>query len=114
MDQVTIEVQTRSESHRGKWPGLNFFPSVAGAYQAWVEDQTIWKISWDTHRFLRKRVRDLWNPDEEATLRAMSSDYRTATVTAPSAIFWVDQDASTNQIFEVLRNVDFREKYAGK
>jgi hypothetical protein len=111
-----MEVQTRSDG-RGKWAGCHHFHSIAAAYLAWQEDPNIWKISWSEgeqqilRRFRPKRVSSKWSPQAEAKMEAMSPDYRAAKTSAPSAIFWLDQDVLNDDIKTVLRDVDFRAKY---
>lgn len=87
-----MEVQTRSDSHRGKHPGCNYFSSVKEAYEAWKTDKNIWKISFDDkegeHRYRPKLRSSLFNLKSEERMCQLSQTYKNAT---PSALFWVDQ-----------------------
>lgn len=123
--EATMSVQTRSDSN-GKWPGTIQWPTVAAAHQAWQEDRNIWKISWTEgvdeaaayadggvrHRFRwTQPYRASKDADFDLLLGQLCPDYLTAKKTAPSAVFWFDEDVLTSEIYEVLRDVDFRAKY---
>jgi hypothetical protein len=62
-------VQTRSDGPGGKYLGLQFFDTVGEAFAAAREDQNIWKISFDGHRFIRKT--EEWSPEAETKIATL-------------------------------------------
>lgn len=101
-----MEVQTRSSS------GNLYFKSVKEAYEAYHHDKTIWKISWDGHRFytrtrtphqVSKEFEEVCkkygavntyndrgkHEAEELRLCHLSEDY--ANCTNSTKIFWVNE-----------------------
>ena len=90
-----MEVQTRSDSHTGLYPGLHNFDSVEDAYNAWIKDSNIWKISWyhndKYHRFrpiTKKSIINEWGSRSIIKIRQMSQDFIDANM---EQLFWVDQ-----------------------
>lgn len=89
-----MEVQTRTS-----FGELKFYTSVKDAHQACISDKTIWKISWDNHRFCRQTKIIIKNDDvqgdmdeseklEEIRMCKLSEQY--AACTDPKKIFWVN------------------------
>lgn len=88
--QEQIEFQTRSNSSRGKYGGLNYFRSIDKAYGAWKEDPSIWKISWSDgeidFRYLVKTKKKVWHQIEEDRILELYPRYSCA---SKDQIFWV-------------------------
>ena len=87
-----MEVQTRSDHREGKHLGIEIFPDVRSAYNAWLGGKGIWKISWysdgKNYRFRHKMKRSKWNELSETKLCEMSDTYRLA---EDADLFWVNQ-----------------------
>jgi hypothetical protein len=79
---LTLDVQARSSSQ------ITHYESVKDAYNAWIRDSTIWKISWKNHRFRPKLKNDTWHDLSEQKLCELSLAYATA---SENQLFWVDQ-----------------------
>jgi hypothetical protein len=86
----TIEIQTRSDAENTKWPGICIFFSIKEARAAYLEDKTIWKISWNKYRYVPKynNQEDKWSPLSEQKIASLNSKYSTASDTD---LFWVYQ-----------------------
>lgn len=59
------KVQTRSHKSHSKFSGINYFDDITSAHSAWVQDKSIWKISFEegeiSHRFRPKTKSEVWN-----------------------------------------------------
>jgi hypothetical protein len=120
LSSTVMSVQTRSDNHQSPHSGIKHWETVKDAYAAWQEDHSIWKISWTMKegdkssqvRFLWTRPIKAMNDKEfDQILSTMSQDYRTARSLAQSAVFWYREDLESQNVSEVLRDVDFRGKY---
>src|SRR5579872_114990 len=84
-----LEVQTRSECGE-----LQFFDSVAKAHKAYLDDSSIWKISWSVgnkhHRFRPLSISELlaWSNLSLQKIRSLLPQFDKL---ANSTILWVDQ-----------------------
>lgn len=115
------QVQTRSGTN-----GLQFFESVKNAYEAYLNDKSIWKISFEDedgkHRWVKKKKsEDDGKFVDEKTLCNLSEDYANCT-NDDETIFWYDQyldpivDEVTFKVVEfpikaVLTDEQFKSKY---
>lgn len=81
-----MEVQTRCDG------ALNFYDSVAKAYNACKNNKFLDKISFDdiegNHRYRPKLKKGLWDPKSEQRMNQLSEAYRNA---QPDDLFWIDQ-----------------------
>jgi len=75
-------IQTRNFSGR-----LNYYNSVAEAYEAYKKDKTIFKISFNGRRYIPKTKQDLWEDDSEKIL-CLYDTYKCAD---NLDLFWIDQ-----------------------
>ena len=97
-----VEIQTRSESHRSKWNGIHIFDSVSKARNAYLEDKSIFKISFegtnekDRFRFRPKynNSKDKWNLESESRIMSLNSKYKNSNGTD---LFWVNQTICISQ-----------------
>jgi hypothetical protein len=80
-----MEFQTRSES-----TGLRFFTSLEEAWKHYESDPTVWKISFDSERWVTKTINEKWNPVSEEKLQRLSIEYRECKDS--TQLFWVLQD----------------------
>lgn len=80
-----MEFQTRSES-----TGLRFFTSLEDALNHYESNPTVWKISFDSERWVTKPIKEKWNPVSEKKLQELSIEYRECKDSAQ--LFWVLQD----------------------
>lgn len=102
--------QTRSDSHKGKWPGLNHFPTFREALAAYDEDGRIWKISYidqngKEHRWRPKMKGEIWS-NSESRLDEMSEIYKNA---LSNELFWVDQKTIAENHHEIIKDLQKRE-----
>jgi hypothetical protein len=92
---MSLQVQTRSDSFGGPYPGTNTFKSIKDAYTAFEQDQNIWKVSWsdekNRHRWITKTTIDIWGEAAEKKLCELSEEYASASKNNSKTLFWVDQ-----------------------
>ena len=90
--------QTRSDVN-----GLSFFGTFNEAFNAWKEDDTIWKISFDDAdgtdmRWRPKTKKDVW--DNEDCLENLSEEY--ANEPNLEKVYWVWQSACDMKYLQEL------------
>lgn len=82
-----LEVQTRSN-----FTGIEYHHDVKSAYEFWLQDKYIWKISFDeddiSKRFRVKTKANRWNLHSERRIKDICPAYETAGI---NDVFWIDQ-----------------------
>lgn len=105
-------VQTRS-----KMNGIEQHENMKEAYERWLSDRYIWKISFDeddiNRRFRTKTKKDVWNPYSEEKISELCPQYTTANV---DQIFWIDQamfpdDYDDWDILKKRKDVDYENRF---
>jgi hypothetical protein len=103
--RLPMEVQTRSEKN-----GLGWFTSVAAAREAYLQDRSIWKISFaigDTDlRYRPMRVADLesWSMASQKKALALCPLLEVLRQNRSQRLLWVQQDV-LSKVYD-LRQVD--------
>ena len=78
------------------------------AYNSYLKDPSIWKISWDSNNRWRPKYKsDTWQPESEAKLNLLSGEYKTAPA---NQLFWVCQLALPKNIKEILDDTTLTEE----
>ena len=81
---IAMEFQTRNGAGECK-----LFGDFSEAFMEYERDPTVWKISWENHRFRPKTKAALWDERSEEKLSELCKEY--AECKDLEAIFWVDQ-----------------------
>jgi len=92
-----MEFQTRNGKGECK-----LFATFASAFMEYERDPTVWKISFENHRFRPKTKADLWAKESEEKLCELCPEYAECKDT--KTVFWVDQTLTVPDftIFDVL------------
>lgn len=96
-----IEYITRSDNPGSRYPGTFYHPTFAAAYEAWQQDNDIWKISFQHNgikmRWIPKTHNDIW--ENEDCLNNLSSEY--ANEQDSSRIYWIWQDIGVANCMDI-------------
>ena len=89
-----MSFQTRSDIN-----GITHHNTLAHAYNAWLADKTIWKISYEDengerHRMRPKYKKEMWSYESENEFVQFSKAYQKA---SDNELFWVDQPTFANE-----------------
>ena len=111
-----MAVQTRSDKSDGLYSGLHFFNTVEEAYNAFLQDTNIWKISWDNNRFLSKFKNEIWTSEIEQALCKMNNIYKHAD---KFDLFWINSPITILKfegnicggVTEILSDTEFKQKF---
>jgi hypothetical protein len=81
-----IKFQTKSDKR------CEYYKTFRDAYNAYLKDNTIWKISFDidekNYRFRPKVKGEYWAPTSEEKIASLNGEYKIA---KKNTIFWIDQ-----------------------
>ena len=94
--------------------GTQFYTTFLDAFEAYKNDKSIWKISWDDcHRWRPKAKKDIW--ENEETLVNLSEEY--ADEENVSRVFWVWQltiPENCDELFAMEKNGEITKEEMNK
>ena len=80
------------------------FNTFKQAYESWNKNKNIFKISYNTERWVVKTKKDIWSESSEEKLCELNEYYKNTL--DKNEIFWVNQSTSPDS--DVLENIRYK------